>query len=55
MIGFSFEEFENNEHKQFGENGFDMMLEKVASIEMQLGIYELEKFTPIVVNRYSFD
>jgi hemerythrin-like domain-containing protein len=42
------EEFENNEHKLFGEDGFEMMVDKVASIEKQLGIYELEKFTPAV-------
>jgi hemerythrin-like domain-containing protein len=41
------EEFENNEHKLFGEEGFEMMVEKVATIEKQLGIYELSEFTPI--------
>jgi len=42
------EEFENNEHKLFGEDGFEMMVEKVAQIEKQLGIYELSKFTPVI-------
>jgi hemerythrin-like domain-containing protein len=42
------EEFENNEHKLFGEDGFETMVDKVATIEKQLGIYELEKFTPVV-------
>jgi hemerythrin-like domain-containing protein len=42
------EEFEDNEHKLFGEDGFEMIVEKVATIEKQLGIYELSKFTPIV-------
>jgi len=40
------EEFEKNEHKLFGEDGFETMVEKVAAIEKQLGIYELAQFTP---------
>ena len=40
------EEFENNEHKLFGEDGFETMVNKVAGIEKSLGIYELEQFTP---------
>ncbi|TMI79711.1 MAG: hemerythrin domain-containing protein, partial [Bacteroidetes bacterium] len=42
------EEFENNEHKLFGEEGFEMMVGKVADIEKKLGIYELAQFTPKV-------
>jgi hemerythrin-like domain-containing protein len=42
------EEFENNEHKLFGEGGFEMMVGKVADIEKKLGIYELAQFTPKV-------
>jgi hemerythrin-like domain-containing protein len=42
------EEFEENEHKLFGEDGFEMMVNKVADIEKQLGIYELAQFTPHV-------
>jgi hypothetical protein len=40
------EDFEDREHKLFGEDGFETMVEKVASIEKQLGIYELWQFTP---------
>jgi len=40
------EEFEENEHKLFGDDGFDTMVNKVANIEKQLGIYELAQFTP---------
>jgi len=40
------EEFEKKEHKLFGEDGFDRMVEKVASIERELGIYDLAQFTP---------
>jgi hemerythrin-like domain-containing protein len=40
------EEFEQNEHKRFGEDGFETMVNKVADIEKQLGIYELAQFTP---------
>ncbi len=40
------EEFEKNEEKQFGKDGFESMVDKVAGIEKQLGIYELSQFTP---------
>ncbi|HMK06631.1 MAG TPA: hemerythrin domain-containing protein [Flavobacterium sp.] len=40
------EEFEKNEHRLFGESGFEGMVEKVAAIEKSLGIYELAQFTP---------
>lgn len=40
------EEFENNEHKRFGKDGFSTMVDKVAAIEKQLGIYDLGQFTP---------
>jgi hemerythrin-like domain-containing protein len=39
------EDFENNEHKLFGEDGFETMVQKVSAIEKQLGIYELAQFT----------
>jgi len=40
------EEFENNEQKHFGKDGFETMVNKVANIEKQFGIYELAQFTP---------
>jgi hemerythrin-like domain-containing protein len=40
------EDFENKEHELFGEEGFDLMVEKVAVLEKQLGIYELSQFNP---------
>src|SRR5207249_11447740 len=40
------EEFEKNEQKMFGKDGFETMVNKVADIEKQLGIYELAQFTP---------
>ena len=40
------EEFENNEHKLFGKDGFETMVGKVADIEKSLGIYDLSQFTP---------
>jgi len=40
------EEFEKNEHKIFGEGGFEVMVEKVSVVEKSLGIYELTQFTP---------
>jgi hemerythrin-like domain-containing protein len=42
------EEFEENEHKLFGNDGFETMVNKVAGIEKSLGIYELSQFTPKV-------
>src|SRR5438552_12152875 len=42
------EEFEDNEHKIFGKDEFETMVNKVADIEKQLGIYELSQFTPKV-------
>ncbi len=42
------EEFEDNEHKLFGKDGFETMVNKVADIEKSLGIYELAEFTPKV-------
>lgn len=41
------EDFEKNEHTLFGEDGFDMMVDKVANIEKSLGIYDLSQFTPL--------
>ena len=40
------EQFERVEHQQFGEEGFEGMVERVAAIEKQLGIYDLAQFTP---------
>lgn len=40
------EDFEKKEHELFGEDGFEQMIDKVASVEKQLGIYDLAQFTP---------
>jgi len=40
------EEFENNEQKHFGKDGFETMVGRVAELEKQLGIYDLSQFTP---------
>lgn len=42
------EDFENREHKLFGEDGFESMVARVAEIEKALGIYDLAQFTPDV-------
>ena len=42
------EEFEKNEQRLFGKDGFETMVGKVAEIEKSLGIYELAQFTPNV-------
>lgn len=40
------EQFEEQEHKLFGEHGFDDIVAKVAEFEKTLGIYDLGQFTP---------
>jgi len=40
------EQFETNEHKQFGADGFKLYRDKVADLEKQLGIYDIAQFTP---------
>jgi hemerythrin-like domain-containing protein len=40
------EDFEDKEHELFGKQGFEGIIEKTASLEKQLGIYELSQFTP---------
>jgi hemerythrin-like domain-containing protein len=42
------DDFEKKEHEMFGEDGFESMVEKVAGIEKQVGIYDLSQFTPQV-------
>jgi hemerythrin-like domain-containing protein len=42
------EEFEKIEHQKFGGDGFDMMVDRVAEIEKQIGIYDIDQFTPVV-------
>ena len=42
------EDFEKKEHELFGEEGFEKTVDKVASIEKKLGIYDLAQFTPKV-------
>jgi hemerythrin-like domain-containing protein len=42
------EDFEKKEHELFGEEGFEKIVDKVASIEKKLGIYDLAQFTPKV-------
>lgn len=38
--------FEKEEDKLFGKGGFRKMVDKVAAIEKELGIFELARFTP---------
>jgi hypothetical protein len=42
------QDFEKKEHQLFGEEGFEKMVDRVASIEKTLGIYDLWQFTPKV-------
>ncbi len=38
--------FEKKEHQQFGEDGFEMMVKRVAGLEQRIGIGDLAQFTP---------
>ena len=40
------ERFEEDEHKRFGEGGFEQVVTEVAAIEATLGIADLATFTP---------
>jgi len=42
------EDFEEREHEKFGQDGFESMVDKVATIEKQMGIYDLSLFTPVI-------
>jgi hemerythrin-like domain-containing protein len=42
------EQFEKEEDRLFGDEGFEKTVDKVAAIEKQLGIYDLAQFTPAV-------
>jgi hemerythrin-like domain-containing protein len=40
------EDFEKEEHQLFGEDGFEKMVARVARIEREMGVYDLNQFTP---------
>jgi hemerythrin-like domain-containing protein len=40
------EQFEKEEDRLFGDEGFEKTVDQVAAVEKQLGIYDLSKFTP---------
>ena len=40
------EQFEKEEDRLFGDEGFEKTVDQVAAIEKQLGIYDLAEFTP---------
>ena len=39
------DKFEEIEHQQFGEDGFDMAVKQIADIEGSLGFADLAQFT----------
>lgn len=47
--------FEAKEHELFGEHGFETMVDTVALLEKELGIYELAQFTPHVTQTCKKD
>lgn len=40
------EDFEKKEHELFGADGFEKMADRVAQLEQQMGIHDLNQFTP---------
>jgi hemerythrin-like domain-containing protein len=40
------EDFEKEEHRKFGEDGFEKMAAHVAQLELAMGIHDLKQFTP---------
>ncbi len=40
------EEFENQEHKLFGKEGFERIVAQIAELEKKVGLYDLAQFTP---------
>jgi len=42
---------EDLEHEQLGEGGFHKIVARVTEIEKQLGIHDLDHFTPITETR----
>lgn len=42
------DQFEKEEDRLFGNEGFEKTVDQVAEIEKQLGIYELAQFTPVL-------
>ena len=40
------EDFEKKENELFGQDGFESMVAKVATLERQVGLYDLNQFTP---------
>jgi hemerythrin-like domain-containing protein len=40
------ESFEEEEHRRFGKEGFEGIVDRVAGLERTLGIYDLKQFTP---------
>ena len=40
------EDFEKKEHELFGKEGFEGMVDRVAALEKELGIFDLAQFTP---------
>ncbi|MEK9285644.1 hypothetical protein MTR72_39655 [Bradyrhizobium sp. ISRA442] len=39
-------EFERKEHELFGQGDFEKMVARVARLEQEMGIHELDQFTP---------
>jgi hypothetical protein len=40
------EDFERDERRKFGEDGFEIYVARVAALEQALGIHDLARLTP---------
>jgi hemerythrin-like domain-containing protein len=40
------EEFEKDERRRFGDDGFEKVVERVARLEHAIGVYDLDQYTP---------
>ena len=41
------EEFEKEEHRRFGDDGFGKIVDRLARLEHAIGVYDLDQFTPL--------
>jgi hemerythrin-like domain-containing protein len=46
-FGAMAEDFEKDERRKFGQDGFEMMVQRVADLERAIGINDLSKMTPV--------
>jgi hypothetical protein len=43
---FRHEQYQKEEHRRFGGDGFEKVAFRVAQLEQRMGIHDLDQFTP---------